>query len=342
MGKIISSIIEPFAIVKWSGKEVSQELSDFVINLNYIDVLDSEKVGTDTVSMTLSNNDGRFYDAWYPEDGDTLECGIGWFDDNGRRHSWMWGMFSIDEVRFSINNDRVSIGANAKPVTRGKIDNEESATYEQTSFVTLAEDIANKVGVDVLISPQARDVAYTRVQQRDESQVAMLGRLANENCIPVAFKGNQLVVGELNSETLNIDIRSRDVLTNGTLPVSARTQNDGIVVWFYDPVNQVAGEYHSGNTEEGTKVKTLYPDGVTSMEEARAYADNYMASGSESTSSNQGARGRLTLANTTVTTADVITLTNAGKLPNTWKPVSVSTSLTGRGWTSTVTVQRKS
>ncbi|MEA5281422.1 phage late control D family protein [Vibrio parahaemolyticus] len=339
MGRIAGSLIKPFAIVKWAGKEISQELSDYVSALTYTDVLDSKKVGTDTVSMTLVNHDGRFYDAWFPEKGDTLECGIGWFDDDGKRNAWMWGKFTIDEIRFSLNPDKVSVGANAKPATRGKIDNETCEVYEQTSFVTLAEDIAKEVGVSILIAPDARDVAYTRVQQRDESKMAMMGRLADENSIPMAFKGNQLVVGELNTSTLTLDIRNRDIVVNGSFPVSDRTKSDGIIVQFYDVVNDTAGEYRTGNTDDGAKIKTLTPDGVTSMEEAKSYADNYVATGSGK--SKQTATGRLTLVNTTVTTADTIALTNAGKLPDKWKPTSVSTSLTSGGWTSTVTIQRR-
>ncbi|HBN6292621.1 phage late control D family protein [Vibrio parahaemolyticus] len=339
MGRIAGSLIKPFAIVKWAGKEISQELSDYVSALTYTDVLDSKKVGTDTVSMTLVNHDGRFYDAWFPEKGDTLECGIGWFDDDGKRNAWMWGKFTIDEIRFSLNPDKVNVGANAKPATRGKIDNETCEVYEQTSFVTLAEDIAKEVGVSILIAPDARDVAYTRVQQRDESKMAMMGRLADENSIPMAFKGNQLVVGELNTSTLTLDIRNRDIVVNGSFPVSDRTKSDGIIVQFYDVVNDTAGEYRTGNTDEGAKIKTLTPDGITSMEEAKSYADNYVATGSGK--SKQTATGRLTLMNATVTTADTIALTNAGKLPDKWKPTSVSTSLTSSGWTSTVTIQRR-
>ncbi|MDG2810113.1 hypothetical protein P7L89_26240, partial [Vibrio parahaemolyticus] len=108
---------------------------------------------------------------------------------------------------------------------------------------------------------------------------------------------------------------------------------------FYDVVNDTAGEYRTGNTDEGAKIKTLTPDGVTSMEEAKSYADNYVATGSGK--SKQITTGRLTLVNATVTTADMIALTSAGKLPNKWKPTSVSTSLTSGGWTSTVTIQRR-
>ncbi|ALR94749.1 phage late control D family protein [Vibrio alginolyticus] len=339
MGRIAGSLIKPFAIVKWAGKEISQELSDYVSALTYTDVLDSKKVGTDTVSMTLVNHDGRFYDAWFPEKGDTLECGIGWFDEDGKRNAWMWGKFTIDEIRFNLNPDKVSVGANAKPASRGKIDNETCEVYEQTSFVTLAEDIAKEVGVSILIAPDARDVAYTRVQQRDESKMAMMGRLADENSIPMAFKGNQLVVGELNASTLTLDIRNRDIVVNGSFPVSDRTKSDGIIVQFYDVINNTAGEYKTGNTSDGAKIKRLTPDGVTSMEEAKSYADNYVATGSGK--SKQAATGRLTLVNATVTTADTIALTNAGKLPDKWKPTSVSTSLTSGGWTSTVTIQRR-
>ncbi|MBE8578633.1 phage late control D family protein [Vibrio sp. OPT18] len=340
MGKIITSVIKPFAIVKWAGKEISAELAPFVGSLTYTDVLDSDKVGTDTVSLTLNNNDGRFFDSWYPDEGDTLECGIGWYDDKGNRGSWLWGMFSIDSVTFAVNPNKVTVSANAKPATRGKIDNKESKTFEKTSFLTLAQDIAKQVGVEVLISPTARDVEYARVQQRDENTLGMLGRLAHENSIPVAIKGNQLVVGEINHSELVLDIQRRDVLLNATLPVSNRTKYDGITVHYFNELEQVFGSFSVGNVQSGAKVKELYPE-IHTLEEAKAYAQNYMATGSGN-NTKQMARGRMSLVNTTVTTADVIKLINAGKLPDKWKPTTVSTSLTGSGWQSTVNVQRQS
>ncbi|EOW2077600.1 phage late control D family protein [Vibrio mimicus] len=342
MGKLnASGVISAYAIVNWAGKSVSQALSRYVASLSYTDVLDSNKVGTDSVSLTLSNHDGRFFDAWYPESGDSLECGIGWQDSGGNRHSWMWGKFTIDEVKFQIGPDRVLIEANAKPAVRGSIDNEESVVYEDTSFVGLAERIAEEAGIQTLIADDLQDVPYMRIQQRDESKSAMLSRIAKDNGIPVAFKGSKLVVGQINSSTIDIDIVNRDVVIGALLPISKRSQYDGVRVMYFDQLSNHGGEFEVGTMSNGAKVKYLYPPEVTTAEEAKRYAENYMATGSGD-GTKQAATGRLTLVNTTVTTADVINLINAGKLPTKWKPTTVSTSLTAKGWSSTVSITRQS
>lgn len=338
MGKLISSIIKPFAIVNWAGKEISRELSPYVGSITFTDVLDSAKVGTDTVSLTLNNDDGRFYNAWYPSQGDTLECGVGWFNADGQKQQWIWGKFTIDSITFVLGQNKVNIGANAKPVKRGDIDNDTSSeVFEQTSFVTLAEDVANKVGVQTLIAPDLSDVEYPRVQQRDESQLAMLGRLANENSIPVAFKGNKLVVGELNHSTLKLDIANRNFIQSATLPISDRAKYDGVIIDYFDPLSNEGGQFVLGNTGDGARVRRLYEDSVTSMQEAQAFANNFMTKGG----SKQTVKGRITVVNVTVTTADTIELINAGQLPDKWKPTSVSTSLSSGGWQSTITVTRQ-
>ncbi len=38
-----------------------------------------------------------------------------------------------------------------------------------------------------------------------------------------------------------------------------RTKSDGIIVQFYDVVNDTAGEYRTGNTDEGAKIKNAHP-----------------------------------------------------------------------------------
>lgn len=341
MGKIVTGVLKPFAVVTWAGKNITAELSRYVGSITYVDVLDSDKVGTDTVTLTLNNNDGRFFDSWYPEQGDTLECGIGWYDDKGHRSSWIWGKFTIDDIRFQLNPNRVAIGANAKPVTRGQIDNAKNVVYENTSFINLAKEAAKETGLDVFISPSVTDVPFARVQQRDESKLALLGRYAKESTTPIAIKAQTLVVGEVNQDELTIDILNRDVLTNASFPVSARSKYDGIRVWYYDPVAQSYGEYSVGNVQDGAKIKELRYEDITTLEEAQAFANNYMATGSGD-NSRQVAKGRITLVNTTVTVADTIRFINAGKLPDKWKPTTVSTSLTSGGWQSTVTIARQS
>ncbi|EOI6461067.1 hypothetical protein ACMU58_003550, partial [Vibrio cholerae] len=80
-------------------------------------------------------------------------------------------------------------------------------------------------------------------------------------------------------------------------------------------------------------------DNVKSMADARAYAESYLQSGEDG---KQGAKGRISVVNTMLTTAHLIEFLNLGKVPNRWKPTTVTTSISGRSWTASAQLSRAS
>lgn len=343
MGITATGLIRPFAILHWAGKDVTAELSRYVKSMTYTDVMESKQTGTDTLSLTLFNKDRRFCNAWYPTKGDTLKPGIGWLDEQGQRHEWLWGEFSIDEVSFKIGPDDVMVGANAKPpvAERGFIDNEQCLVQENVTLERVAQSWAKDSGLSFIKAPNTPDFRFDRIEQRDESTPAFLTRLSEQTSVPMAIKGKNLVMGSFESDVIQIDTLNRSVLSSLNLPDSARSKYVAVEVNGYDQQAQKLFSYRAGDaTATGDRVKVLHNiDNVKSMADARAYAESYLQNGADG---KQGAKGRMSVVNTMLTTAHLIEFLNLGKVPNRWKPTTVTTSISGRSWTASAQLSRAS
>ncbi len=343
MGMTATGLIRPFAILHWAGKDVTAELSRYVKSMTYTDVMESKQTGTDTLSLTLINKDRRFCNAWYPTKGDTLKPGIGWLDEQGQRHEWLWGEFSIDEVSFKIGPDDVMVGANAKPpvAERGFIDNEQCLVQENVTLERVAQSWAKESGLSFIKAPNTPDFRFDRIEQRDESTPAFLTRLSEQTSVPMAIKGKNLVMGSFESDVIQIDTFNRSILTSLNLPDSARSKYVAVEVEGYDQQSNKLFSYRAGDaTATGDRVKRLRNiDNVKSMADARAYAESYLQNGEDG---KQGAKGRMSVVNTMLTTAHLIEFLNLGKVPNRWKPTTVTTSISGRSWTASAQLSRAS
>ncbi len=341
MGLIATGIIRPFAILHWAGKDVTAGLSAYVKSMTYTDVMESKQTGTDTLSLTLFNQDRRFCNAWYPTKGDTLKPGIGWLDESGQRHEWLWGEFSIDEVGFKLGPDDVIVGANAKPPTteRGFIDNEQCLVQENVTLERVAQSWAKDSGLSFIKAPNTPDFHFDRIEQRDESTPAFLTRLSEQTSVPMAIKGKNLVMGNLESDVIQIDTLNRSILSSLNLPDSSRSKYVAVEVQGFDQQENKLFNYRAGDaTATGDRVKILRNiDNVKSMADARAYAESYLQNGADG---QQGAKGRMSVVNTMLTTAHLIEFLNLGKVPNRWKPTTVTTSISGNSWTASAQLAR--
>lgn len=341
MGMMQQGIIKPFAIVHWAGKDVTAELSPYVKSLSYTDIMESQQTGTDTIALTLFNKDRRFFDAWYPNKGDILKAGIGWFDSNNQRHEWMWGEFAIDEVTFKLSPDDVIIGANAKPPVeeRGKIDNQQSVVRENLSLSNVGEQWAKDAGLTFMQAENTPEFQFNRIEQRDESVPAFLARVSEQTSVPIAIKGNKLLMGNFEQNVLTIDTTNRSVVTSLQLPDSERTKYVAVEVEGYDPTNDKVFSYRAGDASAtGSRVKRLHNiDNVNSIADARAYAESYLNNGSDG---KQGAKGRIGLVGTVITTADVIEFSGLGKLHHRWKPTAITTTISCQQWIASAQLSR--
>ncbi len=335
----VMSLVQPYAILKWAGRNVSQELSKYVQSMSYTDSLDSEQSATDELTLSLVNNDGRFFDAWKPSEGETLEAGIGWVDaSSGERHQWIFGLFIIDGLSFGLGPDKVAIKASAKTKHRGKIDNVVSRTFKDTKLSGVTSAIASDMGVPVVFG-EFEDCKVPALQQRGESTDAFLKRLVDNTLTPINIKDNRLIVGNIKQPELVLDARNRDVVISGTLPESSKSTFSGITVQGYDPIKQEVFEYTAGDPNPNGKVQKLYNiDNINSIEDAKRYASSYLnTSGGKS---KQKARGQLMVVNTCARAGQIVTLQNLGKVHPRWRIERITTSISKQRWTASLEVSR--
>ncbi|PKF50914.1 hypothetical protein AT251_07800 [Enterovibrio nigricans] len=311
-------------------------------SLSYTDIIESDSTGTDMLSLTLVNKDGIFNEDWFPQEGDELKPGISWKDDQGNEYQWLFGKFTIDEVTFKLSPDEVTIGASAKPIERGKLENVQSKKFENITFTALMKQLASECGLGYVQGIVSNDFLFESTQQRNESAQAYIDRLVNETNIPVSIKSNKLVVGEFEDSVLEIDLRNRDVITNAVLPMSKRGTFSAVEIEYYDQLSQETVVYRAGDASlSGDKVKKLYNiSNINSIDAARQYAESYLQDGDKKQSIRQNASGRLNLINTVARAGQTIRLLNSGKIANQWKATTVNTSITGDRWSTNIQMKR--
>ncbi len=334
----MAALISPMPLLEWAGRDVTKDLANYVKSLSFTDVFEDGEASRDTMSLTLDNRDGLFWDTWKPEEGDTLKPGIGWTKD-AVPQTWRWGTFVIDGVKFRISPDEVIITASAQTENKAALENAQSRSWDNITLHALLEQLAREADCDVTIN-DLQDKTFTHFEQRAESTRALLQRLASEYNVPMSFKDGNLYVGtppEL--PELVIDIMDSSILSSADLPESKRNTYSAVTVDYYDVQKAQQTTYTAGDpsaTSERTLM--LYNIPVSSVEEAREYANAQLASGDSS--KKQTTNGSLGLIATPISAGQTIKLLNTGKVHATWKIASQTTSLRRGQWSATANIAR--
>ncbi len=105
------------------------------------------------------------------------------------------GQFSVDEVEYSgsaSGGDKVSIKAVSADLASSVRMEAKNTAWEQTSLRTVASDIAGRNGFGLVYN--APDVQFDRVDQRQESDLKFLQRLAEKYGIDVKTAQNKIIL----------------------------------------------------------------------------------------------------------------------------------------------------
>lgn len=334
-------LIEYASTLIWADRAVSRDLAPYVKSLTYVDSLRQGKSERDQVNLTLDNRKGIFTEAWFPSEGDILSPGVAWQHRRAagmESHTWGWGSFEIDSIRFRFGPDEVVIGALATTAKRSAMETARSRAFENIQLSALVRQIAAEA--DMQSAFTGNDVLIERVEQRAESNRDFLARLADRYGLPIAQKNQSLYVGTPTLQRLVLSLKQRDIITQADFPLTKRDTYNAIVIDYYDAEQRKQITYRSGSPEasEGRTLR-LYDVPVRSLEEAKLYADSQLSNGTGS--GKQTAFGQLQLINTPVAAGQEIELKDAGKLPPIWKVVTQTTSLGGR-WICNLKLERAS
>jgi phage protein D len=176
----------------YEGKDITKDVEDYVISLVYTDYAHGK---SDSLEVVFEDRDRLWQSAWFPEKGAKLKAEIickNW--EAGATKKLPCGVFTIDEVELEGPPDRVNVKAVSALVTTAIRLEKRTKAYENTSLRQIANDIAGRHGLQLFF--EGEDVEFKRLDQREESDLAFLKRIAEANGFHVKLAEEKLILYE--------------------------------------------------------------------------------------------------------------------------------------------------
>ncbi len=171
----------------YQGVDISRDLLGQYTNVTYTDYLTGK---SDSIELRLQDAEGRWRDLWYPAKGDTVQLDIGYAGGPHVRA----GTFLLDEFEFSSKPDVVSLRGLSAAITLD-LRTSRNTAFEAQSLSQIAQKIAMNHGLVLFGDVPARQ--YERVTQSDETDLAFLNRLAEQEGAAVRIQDKTLIFHDL-------------------------------------------------------------------------------------------------------------------------------------------------
>ena len=232
----------------YEKKDISSELAGYLISVTYTDFLSGQ---ADELAIELENIDGRWYNEWYPGQGDELTFELGWSGEERRQI----GVFEIDEIDFQFSPSTVTIRAQSvgiKNSVRTKI----VRAYEKMTLDKVAKQIAARQSLTLVgaIEP----IALDRLTQQ-ESDIEFLKKLADEYDYAFKIDGHKLVfhpISELSLLPSIATIKLTDI-ENGNIRDQIKQIPKAVEIKSHNPASNKIVVYDVKNEGMTAKASSL-------------------------------------------------------------------------------------
>jgi hypothetical protein len=163
--------------ITYEGTDISRDLAPFVTSFACTDNASGQ---ADDLELTLQDRDGKWRGDWLPDKGAeiTAEIECQNFIEPDETTVYPCGAYTVDELEFSGPPWKVSLRCVSSSVKKSLRREQKTRGFENTSLQTIAGQIAE--ANDLGLVYEAEDVSYTRRDQRKESDLEFLSRLADE------------------------------------------------------------------------------------------------------------------------------------------------------------------
>ncbi len=162
---------EPTYRVVWEGKDVTRDISPYVLSIHYTDYASGK---SDSIEIAVEDKDDLWKTFWYPRKGDVLEVWIGYKGEQLLR----CGRFEIDEIEFEGPPDVARMYGISMDVKKS-LRQRNTEAWENTTLSEICEFIARKHGLKPVlwIDP---DIKIIREDQSNEGDIYFLKKLAGK------------------------------------------------------------------------------------------------------------------------------------------------------------------
>lgn len=247
-----------------NGPDITAAIRSRLLSL---EITDNSGVDSDTVVIELDNREGK---VKLPATGAELKVWIG-FDDN----LIFKGLYEVDELEIPLDDDVFTIHAKAIKM-KGSLKAPQDLTYDNITFGSLVDQIANRHGYEAKVAGELSAVTFPHIDQKSESDLNLLSRLAREsggffkpvaNKLVIATKGSGRSVS---GKTLPKVTISDSANTSGRVTIQKRSDYKSVIANWFDEVNQIEVQAVAGSGEPQYKVRRIHPDQEQAQRAAEA------------------------------------------------------------------------
>lgn len=182
--------------VVYNKVDISEALKPYLKSMEYTDVLTGQ---ADDFQLTLEDKTGLWLEAWFPDKGATLKASIltkYWNTLNEAEKELPLGMFEIDEIECSAMPSETKIKAVSVPNNTTLRGEDHTRGWEGYTVKKIAQDIADNAGMQLNFSSEDNPT-LERVEQTEQSDLAFLDKLCQDNGLSLKVTDNQIVIFDM-------------------------------------------------------------------------------------------------------------------------------------------------
>jgi phage protein D len=215
------------------GQDITAKIRDRLLSLT---VHDASGLESDTLTLVLDNRDLAIA---FPATGAALQVWIGY----KQQPLTFKGVYQVDELEDTLDTDELTIHAKAARM-KGSLKAPKDASYDDISFGDLVAQIAGEHGYDSAINDELAPVMFTHIDQKGESDLNLLSRLAKEHNAIAKPVNDKLVVipkslaKSVSGQPLPALTISDRANSSGRVSIHERTDYQAVTAYWFDEANQ--------------------------------------------------------------------------------------------------------
>lgn len=260
----------PVCRILADGADITRHIADRLVSLTVTDEAGST---SDTVRLVLDDRDAVFE---LPPTGALLTVGLGYLETGGAIDM---GVYVVDELAFEGPDRRFSISAKAGDSfdreAPGRLKAPKSRSWHGTTIGAMVESIAKAHGFEAVVSRDLGAIAIDHLDQTEESDVALLRRLAKDNgAVVKPASGKLLFVEEGSARTASgkpmpaVTLRP-ERCSRWSVKIAKRGAHKTVVAEWHD---QATGELRREASGSGEPEQVLRHTHASADEAKRASA----------------------------------------------------------------------
>ncbi len=177
--------------ILYNGIDASMDIADVMSDFEYSDATEE----SDSISITLGDPDGKWADAWMPENGDQICAKIrreNWTEE-GQVEVFSCGNFVVDSFRLSSPPPVLVVEGVSSPVNQEFKETKRTQTWEKVTIRQVAAEIAGRYSL-ALIYDTVQDITLEREEQNDKADSTYLQELCNKYGLGIKVYADQIVI----------------------------------------------------------------------------------------------------------------------------------------------------